>query len=235
MNKKKVIIIAVAIVVLVCGIIAIIGVHNKANTKEQTITTEQTTQTTEKQTTTEKATTTTTETETETTEQTTVATTEKVNNTTQTKPQITTTKPATPATTKPSTTKEETTKKPAATQSNKNEDLNKLGSKAFGDTARAGKYYDDSGNITTYDKIPEGAYYYYYDSYGDQLYKQKPYSKNNKPSEAPLHVCEDCGKSSQRVNGEPAAAHGGCTQWIKDVTCSCGEFVPAYTCHTCKK
>lgn len=69
MNKKK-LIIAVAIVVLICGIIAVIGAHNKANTEEQTTTTtEQTTQTTEKQTTTEKATTTTTEKETETTTQ----------------------------------------------------------------------------------------------------------------------------------------------------------------------
>lgn len=102
-DKKKIIIIAIAIVVLICGIVAVIGINNKANTEEKTTTTttEQTTKTTEKQTTTEKATTTTTETETETTtEEITVAPTQRttyyVNTTTTKKPESTTEKPSKP-------------------------------------------------------------------------------------------------------------------------------------------
>jgi cytoskeletal protein RodZ len=138
---------------------------------------------------------------------------------------------------KPATTKAETTtKKPTTTQSNKNEDLSKLGTDFYGDRARAGKYYDDNGNITTYNEIAEGEWYYYYDSDGFCTYKQKPYSKGNEPTTMDISKCHMCGKSCAEVNGEDACAHGGCTWWIKDVTCYyCGAKVPAHTCHTCKK
>lgn len=173
-----------------------------------------------------------------------------------------------PITRKPGATSE---KSPETTKSNKKEDLSKLGTKSYGDTARAGLYYDDNGNRTTYDEIAEGEWYYYYDSYGEMLRLQKPYSKGNEPAEyrdycilcgyklagtkyyganncpsckgfigyGTAHLaehCEYCGKKCEDVNGQSACELGGCTRWIKDVTCAnCGKKVPAHTCHTCKK
>lgn len=168
-----------------------------------------------------------------------------------------------PITQKPSSSK-------PTTEPNKNEDISKLGSKAYCDEARAGLYYDDDGNITTYDKVAEGEWYYYYDSDGDRQYQMKPYSPGNEPLQyydycimcgyklagtssyganycpsckkyigyytyGSGDYCENCGKFDGDINGESACMHGGCTSWIKDVTCICGEKVPAHTCHTCKK
>jgi len=51
-------------------------------------------------------------------------------------------------------------------------------------------------------------------------------------------TCDYCGKSTV-YNGiitMEACAHGGCARWSIDVDCPyCGVFVPARTCHTCKK
>lgn len=83
---------------------------------------------------------------------------------------------------------------------------------------------------------------YYYQYYYCFKCKKQIWSNDCHPTSHVIYSrdmknnCPTCGKSSEWVNGESACAHGGCTQWIMDMTCPhCGKFVKANTCHTCKK
>ena len=240
--KKNLKIIIPAIVVVIVAIVGVLLVVNNNQQEQVKGTTTEVVKTTEedKTTTMEEASETEAETSTETTEE--VA--EPTQSTTKT-PE-TTKKPVTnssgnssssnttqkPTTTAPTTQKQETTTKKTNTTIN----VNVMGDEQYGDTARAGLYYDNDGKLTTYDKIEDGEWYWYYNEYGNRKRLQKP--EKNPTTENPIYneICKYCGKNIKDVNGKPACTAGGCSRWIKTLTCSdCGVEVPAHTCHTCKK
>ena len=243
MNKKLKIIIPaiVGVIVAIVAIVAVLLVVNNNQTEQVKGTTTEVVKTTLKEIiTTEKETS---ETETETLTENTEEVAEPTQSTTKTpettkKPvadssgnsgdsSTTTQKPVATTQKQETTTKNSTITKPTET---KPVDISVMGDKIYGDKARAGLYYTESGKLTTYDKIAEGEWYWYYDKYGDLHSGFKPESTTIN-----RNICEYCGKNRQDVDGDPACMHGGCTRWIIDVNCSCGKKVPAGTCHTCKK
>lgn len=99
---------------------------------------------------------------------------------------------------------------------------------------RAGLYYY-LGHRIEYDDIPEGAEYTYYDENGVRGTYDKPYSPGNEPPTVDYDHCEICGKPIYTDRERLGCWYGGCDRFAIDMNCpECGEFVPAWTCHTCK-
>lgn len=119
----------------------------------------------------------------------------------------TTTKPPVPITTKPVVTQ------PTTTKPSEPVDISVMGNIERGDTARAGLFYTyDDGKLTTYDEIPEGSRYYYYDSNGNRDWFIKQSSVNQESY--PFDYCKYC--SYKLIGVKPNA----------DMTCpSCKNFI----------
>jgi hypothetical protein len=260
MEKKKVIIIAISVLLVISALVgAVMFITKKDNTKvpetskivnteeinkNELTTKEDKTTTTKKEVITEKESAKESETVTKVTQ-------------TITKAPETTKKPATnspgnsggsstttpkPTTTAPATQKQEiTTQKPIisnTTTVNQTEsvDISVVGNIKYGDMARAGLVYTDDGKLSTYEEIEHGDWYYHYDKNGNRRHFQKPVKNGTETN----FDCQYCGKSTldrwdKFANCTPACAIGGCTRWTSDVTCQhCGIFVIANTCHTCQ-
>ena len=178
-------------------------------------------------------------------------TTTKVPETT-TKPVETTTKAPETTTKAPETTTkpaETTTKAPEpTTEKNNSTNVQPWEDPTYDDTnlnvtsiygcspIRAGLIYTSTGYRTTYDKLAEGETYFQYDENGYKVTKVKPYTSGNEPVIDRDH-CADCGKKTPGYDGKHLACYYGyCTKFMRNMNCpECGEYVPAHTCHTCKK
>lgn len=165
-------------------------------------------------------------------------TTTKKEETTTKKPVETTTQKKEETTTK----KQETTTEagplkeeaiPEPTSKEEEEDINFLGDGST-NPKRAGLIYDGAGRLSSYDKILEGDVYYEYDKNGVEHIKTKPYSKGNEPEP---DRCKYCGKETKPYDGKHYGCYYGyCSHFLFANDCpDCGEYVPAHTCHTCKK